>query len=437
MARILVYTSPARGHLFPILGVALELKRRGHDVHVRTLAGEVLRVRELGLSADAIAPAVEGREMDDWAAKNPMQALERAIKTFADRAAAEIDEVPIAIRESGARALLVDTNSWGAQAVAESSGLPWAIFQPYFVALPASGVPPFGPGLRRSTGLAGRLRDRVLGRMIQKKMDATGLAALNEVRGRLGLDALTTVGELPVRAPRVLYFTTRALEYPRPAWPPNFRFTGAATWAPASETPSWLRDVDRPIVLVTCSTERQQDRAVVEAALEGLPAAGYFVVATSAAHSVEDLRGADGPNTRVERFLPHDPVIERAAVVVCHGGMGVTQRALSKGVPVVVVPFGRDQPEVARRVEYAGAGARLEAKRLGGASLAAAVKEAAAMRDGARRVGAALAETGGTAAAADAYEELLVAGAGAVPTGGGTAFRPASHDRGDPAAEGA
>jgi len=47
MASILVYTSPARGHLFPALGIALELQRRGHEIHVRTLAEEAERVRTL------------------------------------------------------------------------------------------------------------------------------------------------------------------------------------------------------------------------------------------------------------------------------------------------------------------------------------------------------------------------------------------------------
>lgn len=51
------------------------------------------------------------------------------------------------------------------------------------------------------------------------------------------------------------------------------------------------------------------------------------------------------------RFVPHEAVLERAACVVCHGGMGITQKALAAEVPVVVVPFGRDQVETARRVE--------------------------------------------------------------------------------------
>ena len=407
MARILVYTSPARGHLYPALGVALELKRRGHQVHVRTLAAEVDRVRRLGLGADAIAEEVEAREMNDWRAGKPMEALELAVRTFADRAAGEVEDVREAIRDTGASAMLVDTNSWGAQAVAESSGLPWAVFQPYFVAIPAPGVPPFGPGLSRSTGPVSRVRDRLLGRMIQSKIDAAGLDALNAVRARAGVPAVRTVGKLPVRAPRLLYFTAKALEYPREAWPPNFRFTGSATWAPPSEAPEWLDEIDRPIALVTCSTERQQDRAIVETALRTLPEQGYFVVATSAAHSADSVAGASSPHVHLEEFLPHDLVMERARVVVCHGGMGITQRALSRGVPVVVVPLGRDQPEVARRVEYAGAGVRLDPRRLSEETLAASVERAAAMRDGASRIAAAFAEAGGDAAAADAFCEVL------------------------------
>ena len=49
MARILVYTSPARGHLFPMMALALELKSRGHEVSVRTLAADVDLVRRQGL----------------------------------------------------------------------------------------------------------------------------------------------------------------------------------------------------------------------------------------------------------------------------------------------------------------------------------------------------------------------------------------------------
>lgn len=420
MASILVYTSPARGHLFPILGVALELRSRGHEVHVRTLAPEIDRVRSLGLAAEPIAPEIEARELDDWRAKNAMQALELAMTTFGDRAALEVDDVQTALRATQASALLVDTNSWGAQAVAEASGLPWATFQPYFTPLPAPEIPPFGPGLARSTHVLGRMRDAILRRIIFSKMDRVALPAVNFSRRRLGLNPLESLVALYLRPPRVFYFTADALEYPRDHWPENFRLVGPGLWAPPAEAPDWLAEIERPIALVTCSTERQSDREIIEAALQGLPHQGLFVVATSAAYAPEEIEAATGPNCRLERFIPHEPIIERASVVICHGGMGITQRALSRGVPVVVVPFGRDQHEVARRVEYAQAGVRLLPKSLNASSLSAAVQKARSMRDGAGRIADAFASAGGYSAAAAGFEELLGRSMGTA------AFAPAS-----------
>jgi MGT family glycosyltransferase len=121
-------------------------------------------------------------------------------------------------------------------------------------------------------------------------------------------------------------------------------------------------------------------------------------------------------NVRVERFVPHSPVLDRAACVVCHAGMGITQKALAHGVPVVAVPFGRDQPEVARRVEVAQAGIRLPARRLDPARLRGAVKHAMHLTAGAQRIAAAFNAAGGPAAAADALEQLTHAATTAAPS---------------------
>jgi UDP:flavonoid glycosyltransferase YjiC (YdhE family) len=114
------------------------------------------------------------------------------------------------------------------------------------------------------------------------------------------------------------------------------------------------------------------------------------------------------PNARVEAFLAHGPILERAACVVSHGGMGVTLKALAAGVPVCVVPFCRDQFEVARRVEVAGAGTRLHHKRLTPRRLREAVQAAVSMKAGAQRAAQGFARAGGAQAAADAVEEILV-----------------------------
>lgn len=407
MSSILVYTSPARGHLFPVIGVALELKRRGHTVHVRTLAAEVERVRSLGLNAESINQAIEGRQLDDWRAKNPIQALDLAMSTFADRATFEVDDLRSAISETSADALLVDTNSWGAQAVAEASGLPWAVFQPYFTPLPAPGVPPFGPGFAPASNVLERVRDRIVGGVVARRMAKVALPGINAQRTRLGLNTYETMADFQLAPPRVIYFTVQELEHPRSSWPESYRFVGPGTWSPEQDQLEWLESVQRPIALVTCSTERQNDELILESALKGLPAAGLFVVGTSAAISTDRVGSSGVPHTHVERFVPHDAVLARAAVAICHGGMGITQRALSHGVPLVIVPFGRDQLEVGRRVEKAGAGVMVSPKRLTPEKLVTAVRQARELEPGARCMGDEFARAGGDRAAAGVIEELL------------------------------
>src|SRR6185437_965317 len=111
-------------------------------------------------------------------------------------------------------------------------------------------------------------------------------------------------------------------------------------WEPQGEPPAWLGAIDRPLVLISCSSEYQNDRRLVETTLRALAGEDVFVVATLAGH---DPAGIQVPgNALVERYLPHAPLLERASCVVCHGGMGITQKALANGVPVCVVPFGRD-----------------------------------------------------------------------------------------------
>ena len=111
-------------------------------------------------------------------------------------------------------------------------------------------------------------------------------------------------------------------------------------------------------------------------------------------------------NARVERFIPHASLLGRTACAITHGGAGATQKALAFGVPVCVVPFGRDQLEVARRVEVADAGTRLPAQKLNAERLREQVRLAMAKREGARRVADGYAATGGALAAADAFEAL-------------------------------
>jgi MGT family glycosyltransferase len=205
------------------------------------------------------------------------------------------------------------------------------------------------------------------------------------------------------RPPLTLYLTSRALEYPRTQWPESFLFTGPLSWDPAREAPAWLDELTRPVALVTTSSEFQDDGVLVRSALDGLAGEDLDVVATMPA-GLEDY---DVPgNAHLAEFVPHLLLLPKAVVAVTHGGFGGTQKALAAGVPVVVVPFGRDQAEVARRAEASGAGVMLSPKRLSPDRLRAAARQAITLKPAAVALAAKMAAEGGAPLAADRLEAL-------------------------------
>jgi MGT family glycosyltransferase len=405
MARFLAYTSPARGHLYPLTPILDELRSRGHEIAVRTLSSEVELMRSRGFDCEPLDPVVEGGH-DDYLARTAQGALKRALRTFARRAEVDVPATRTAIEQTAPDALLVDVNTWGAQAVAEASGLPWATWCPFPLPLSSPDVPPFGPGLAPARGPLGRLRDAVLRPVLTSGYARAFMPPVNQIRVQAGLSPLSGPTELYESAPLVLYMTAEPFEYPRPHWPENIVRVGPCAWEPHTSPPEWLARIERPIVLVTTSSEFQNDARLVYCALEALADEDVHVVATLPA---QDPHGVEVPaNAQVEQFVPHGPVLERAVCAVTHGGMGATQKAIARGVPVCAVPFGRDQLEVARRVEVSGAGSRLPARRLNARRLQTKVREAIACRPGAERVASAFRSAGGAAAAADSIEQRLL-----------------------------
>jgi MGT family glycosyltransferase len=406
MANVLAYTTPARGHLFPLTPILDELKHRGHDVSVRTLAAEVPLMESRGFVAAPVSHLVEDVKLDDWRANNPQKALEAAVRCFCARAQFDAIDLREAIREEEPDAVLVDVNAWGALAAAEQWGGPWATFCPYPLALRSPQTPPFGPGLSPAHGLLGQARDILLRPLVSGTVEKVMLSPLNTVRADMGLSALDKADDLFRQPPLLLYLTAEPFEYHRTDWPDSVVMVGPCDWEPPGELPTWFASLDRPVILVTTSSEFQNDGRLVKAALEALADEPVHVVATLPAG---DLAEYPIPaNAHLERFLAHGPILDRAVCAVTHAGMGATQKALTRGVPVCAVPFGRDQLEVARRVEVAQAGTRLPAKRLTPERLRSKIAEAMTCIDGAQRVAAGFKAAGGPAAAATAIETRLL-----------------------------
>ncbi|MCW2729243.1 MAG: glycosyl transferase [Mycobacterium sp.] len=407
MATILAYTSPALGHLLPISALLSELSRRGHTVHVRTLSTGVEIGQRLGFTTDAIDPRIEGIEQDDWKATNPRAALKLSVAVFGRRAVHEVADLADAVARVHPDALLVDVNCWGALSAAEAGDIPWACFSPYTPPLRSPGVPPFGLGLKPLSGALGRLRDAAVQTAVVGTLERGMLPPINGIRTDVNVRPVASIDEFLRRAPLMLVASGKPLQYPQTDWGDAVQMIGPGVLDPEPDAdPGWLASIDRPIVLVTTSSEKQDDANLVAVAMSALADEPVHVVATLPAGLPDEVTMS--PNATVCRFVPHGVVLDRAVCAITHGGMGATQKALARGVPVCVVPYGRDQFEVARRVEVARCGTRLPAKKLSPPRLRTKVREAMTLADGARRVAAGFAATGGAARGADLFEQRVL-----------------------------
>jgi len=383
-----------------------EMRRRGHQVFLRTLASELPEMRRLGFEAEAIAAELEALPMDDWRARTRPGALKRALKIQLRRAPLDCRDLEDAIAAVKPDAVIVDALALGALTAAEARGGPWACSCPFPLPIPSRSGPPTGFGLRPAHGPLGRARDQVLNSLGEIGFDRLAASTLSKLRAEVGLPPLRHAREVYSRAPLHLYMTAEPFEYPRPDWPESIVMVGPCSWEPDGGLPAGLEDAEGPLVLVTTSTEFQDDGRLAEVAVEAMRDEGLRVIATMPSAAIEGLPGAVA--AAAVRFAPHTPLLRRSVCAITHGGMGATQKALALGVPVVAVPFGRDQFEVARRVEAARAGTFLSSRKLEPERLRAKVHEAIECRPGAERIARAFAAAGGPETAADAVEQRLL-----------------------------
>jgi len=336
--RVAVVAGPDPGHSFPAIALCRRFSAAGDTPTLLTGTEWLETARTAGVDAVELAGLDPTADDDDRdaGAKIHQRAARMAVLNLPQ------------LRELALDLVVSDVITACGGMSAELLGIPWIELNPHPLYLPSKGLPPLGSGLAPGTGIRGRLRDAVM-RALTARSWRAGIRQRSEVRVEIGLPA-TDPGPL-----RRLIATLPALEVPRPDWPAEAVVVGPLHFEPTEQLLP-IPPGSGPVVVVAPSTALTGTRGMAQTALDclvpgtGLPVGARVVVSR--------LNGPDltVPSWAVAGLGRQDELLTHADLVICGGGHGMVAKTLLAGVPLVVVPGGADQWEIANRVARQGSG---------------------------------------------------------------------------------
>jgi MGT family glycosyltransferase len=398
---------------------------RGHQV--RVLGTEGLRSRFESAGATFLrykyAPDNDLRQpgtdlVKDWQTRNPLGQWRRVrdrqlcgpAREFCRDVAEELQREP-------ADVAVVDTMIPAAMFGAEVTGVRAVIVMHGPYAIPRPDVPPLGTGWMPATGPLGRLRDRSAA-AVALAVFHSAMPSLNRTRAEVGLPPVRDLPGLMARADRILVCSSPSFDFAPGSVPANVRYVGPQLDDEPSGGPGgpWAGPPGQPLVLVGLSSTVMRQEGLLQRAADALgqlPVRGLVTTGPAVDPAVICAAG----NVTVTRWVRHADVLPHCSAVITHGGHGTVMKALIAGVPLVLVPLGRDQPDNAGRVVHAGAGIRLRKNAAAGALRAAVgrVIEDPIYRAAARQMAARLASERDDSRAIAELEQVAARGPAASP----------------------
>lgn len=419
MARIVLTTWGSLGDLHPFLAVGLELTRRGHTAVVATVPLWREHVERAGLEFRPIRPDVPADEEETREVirkiLDPAGGPEYLFTTIFGPRLREVYDDTLAAVE-GADLLVSHQLPQTAPLVAERTGIPWvsAVVAPMgFLSAYDPPSPPQAPGLRPLLAMlpiAGIIF-RALARLTTNRW----MEPVYRLRAELGLPRgghpLFEAQHAPSRVLALFspLFGKKEPDYPEQTVHTGFPFYDAAPARPLDTALTAFLDAGEPPVLFTLgSSAVWVADDFYQVSIDAVRALGRRALLLIGGDPAP-LRAQVPDTIGVFDYAPHSLVMPRAAVIVHQGGVGTTAQALRSGRPSLVVPFGQDQPDNARRAVRLGAARTIARGRYRAGRVA---RELSVLMDGeyaagAEAVAAAIRAERGAEAAADEVEKVL------------------------------
>ncbi len=419
---LVMATLGSLGDLYPYLAVAIELRKRGHEVTIATNEMYRAQIKAEGLCFHSLRPDLAPLFRDPEVIRQGLDVAAGTEYIVRQLLLPNLDEsYEDLLKASQGKDLLVShISAFALPLVAEKLRLPWISIALYPLAFSSSYDPcalPTNTNLARTHQLRKWEFALLLG--YTKRQTRVWMKPVDELRSRLGLApaAQHPLFEGKFSPYASLAWFSRLLTPPQPDWPPNTRITGFPFYdrqethhSLDSRLSEFLEKGEPPVVFTLGTAVVLGAGDFFEQSVSAVRRMGCRAVLLGGAQSPSRV-GIRLPETIFETdYAPLSALLPRAIAAVHHGGIGTTAQALRAGCPSLIVPFVYDQPDNARRAAklgvarvldrelYTAKRAQAELMRLlsDGSSSARAVE-----------IGQEVRKEDGVAAACDGLEEIM------------------------------
>jgi UDP:flavonoid glycosyltransferase YjiC (YdhE family) len=313
--RFLFTTIPGIGHFHPLVPTARALQLRGHDVAFA--------------ASPTFAPAIEAAGFEAHPAGPPwLESLSDPVMQKIMAGEFFVDLIRMGMVEGVVRA----AKATRADAIVRGSGELGGLVAGAILGLPVTSAAPAAA-------------------KFYEAMIRPGVARAAAEHGLDG-EQVTAVDFEVLRIDR----TPPSLELPGYVAPPNAINVRPEPFDAGGELPAWFDDRgERPLVYVTLGTVMNGNIPLFRLIADALADQPFDVLIALGNGIPREALGEVAGNIRVAGFLPQARILERADVVVNHGGYGTVSAALGAGLPLFLLPMGADQPYNTERCITAGA----------------------------------------------------------------------------------
>lgn len=420
MTHIGIFCPGAVGHLNPMASLGRELVRRGHRVTVFGVPDVRAKMAHSGLAffemgASEFPPGALDEIYAQLGQLNGLAGFKFSIAYFQREAEMILRHAPAAIQAAGVDVLLVDQVTTAAGTVADYLQLPFITVCNALLINREPSVPPYFTTWTYQTTPWAKLRNQI-GNTLSNVLTRPLWKTVVRQRQRWHLPPYPSREASYSQVAQICQLP-EGFDFPRQRLAPCFHYTGPLIDPSGTEPvqfnqPPFPFDqlTGQPLIYASLGTLQNRNGAVFEqiaAACQDLEAQLVISLGNPQADpSALQLPG----NPLVVAYAPNQQLIQRASLVITHAGLNTTIGALSQGVPMVAIPITNEQPGIAARIAYVGAGQVVPLAKLSVERLHRAIREV--LGDPSYRASAvamqhAIQRSGGVITAADIIERVI------------------------------